>query len=67
MGRLRPCQEVTYMVHDDADVPEGPANLEAVQVVFDEQRLVSSAGLLVRATLAGAVGDRAAGERVGVA
>jgi hypothetical protein len=40
------------MVHDSADVPEGPANLDSVQVRFDEQQLVSNAGLLVTATLA---------------
>ena len=39
------------MVHDGADVPEGPVNLDSVQVRFDEQRLVSNAGLLVTATL----------------
>jgi len=39
------------MVHDLADVPEGPASLDAVQVRFDEQRLISNAGLLVTATL----------------
>ncbi|HEY6784243.1 MAG TPA: IS1380 family transposase [Gemmatimonadales bacterium] len=44
------------MVHDGADVPEGPANLDAVQVRFDEQRLVSNAGLLVTATLADRLG-----------
>jgi hypothetical protein len=40
------------MVHDGADVPEGPANLDSVQVRFDEKRLISDAGLLVAATLA---------------
>jgi Transposase DDE domain group 1 len=44
------------MVHDGADVPEGPANLDSVQVRFDEQRLVSNAGLLVTATLAERLG-----------
>ena len=44
------------MVHDGADVPEGPANLDSVQVRFDEQRLVSNAGLLVTATLADRLG-----------
>ena len=44
------------MVHDAADVPEGPANLDSVQVRFDEQRLVSNAGLLVTATLAERLG-----------
>jgi Transposase DDE domain group 1 len=40
------------MVHDASDVPAGPANLDSVAVKFDEQRLVSDAGLLVTATLA---------------
>ena len=44
------------MVHGGADVPEGPANLDSVQVRFDEQRLVSNAGLLVTATLADRLG-----------
>jgi Transposase DDE domain group 1 len=44
------------MVHDCADVPEGPTNLDSVQVRFNEQRLVSNAGLLVTATLAERLG-----------
>ncbi|MDQ2760584.1 MAG: IS1380 family transposase [Actinomycetota bacterium] len=44
------------MVHDGADVPEGPANLDSVRVCFDEQRLISDAGLLVTATLAERLG-----------
>jgi len=44
------------MVHDLADVPEGPASLDSVQVRFDEQRLISNAGLLVAATLAERLG-----------
>ena len=44
------------MVHDCSDVPEGPANLDSVQVRFDEQRLVSNAGLLMTATLAQRLG-----------
>jgi hypothetical protein len=44
------------MVHDDADVPAGPATLDSVRVQFDEQRLVSDAGLLVTATLADRLG-----------
>jgi hypothetical protein len=44
------------MVHDDADVPTGPASLDSVRVVFDEQRLVSDAGLLLTATLADRIG-----------
>jgi hypothetical protein len=40
------------MVHDAVDVPAGPASLALVRVRFDEQRLVSDAGLLLCATLA---------------
>jgi hypothetical protein len=44
------------MVHDAADVPEGPVNLDSVRVAFNEERLVSDAGLLVTATLAERLG-----------
>jgi hypothetical protein len=44
------------MVHDGSDVPAGPACLDSVKVQFDEQRLVSDAGLLVTATLAQRLG-----------
>ena len=44
------------MVHDAADVPEGPANLDLVRVEFNEERLISDAGLLVTATLAQRLG-----------
>ena len=44
------------MVHVGADVPDGPANLDAVRVVFNEERLISDAGLLVTATLAERLG-----------
>jgi hypothetical protein len=44
------------MVHDRADVLSGPATLDSVRVAFDEQRLVSDAGLLLTATLAGRLG-----------
>ena len=47
------------MVHDAADVPGGPASLDSVKVTFDEPRLVSDAGLLLTATLAERLGDRA--------
>jgi Transposase DDE domain group 1 len=47
------------MVHDDADVPAGPASLDSVRVQFDEQRLVSDAGLLLPATLAERLGIEA--------
>jgi hypothetical protein len=44
------------MVQDAADVPEGPANLDSVRVEFNEERLISDAGLLVTATLADRLG-----------
>ncbi len=44
------------MVHDLADVPEGPASLDVVRVAFDEERLISDAGLIVTATLAERLG-----------
>src|SRR5436305_4372850 len=44
------------MEQDGADVPEGPASLDSVRVAFDEQRLISDAGLLVTATLADRLG-----------
>jgi hypothetical protein len=44
------------MVHDAADVPAGPANLDSVGIAFDEERLVSDAGLLLTATLAQRLG-----------
>ena len=44
------------MVHDGADVPAGPASLDRCAVAFDEQRLVSDAGLLLTATLAERLG-----------
>ena len=44
------------MVHDGADVPAGPASLDSVQVAFDEQRLISDAGLLMTATFADRLG-----------
>ena len=44
------------MVHDHTDVIEGPATLEQIAVRFDEQRLVSDAGLLLTGSLAGRLG-----------
>ncbi len=44
------------MVHDVADVPAGPENLDQVRVRFDEEKLISDAGLLVTATLAERLG-----------
>lgn len=40
------------MVHDSPDVLTGPRSLDSVRVQFDEQRLISDAGLLLTATLA---------------
>ena len=44
------------MVHDGADVPDGPVNLDSVRVAFNEDRLISDAGLLLTATLAERLG-----------
>jgi hypothetical protein len=44
------------MVHDAPDVPAVPASLDSVRVAFDEQRLISDAGLLLTATLADRLG-----------
>jgi hypothetical protein len=44
------------MVHDGADVPVGPARLDAVRVEFNDERLISDAGLLLAATLADRLG-----------
>ena len=44
------------MVQDQSDVIEGPASVDQIAVVFDEQRLVSDAGLLLSASLAGRLG-----------
>src|ERR1019366_1771359 len=44
------------MVHDQPDVIQGPATLDQIAVRFDEQRLVSDAGLLLTGWLAGLLG-----------
>jgi Transposase DDE domain group 1 len=44
------------MVHDQPDAIEGPESIDAVAVRFDEQRLISDAGLLLTATLAERLG-----------
>src|SRR5512135_2199659 len=44
------------MVHDHTDVIEGPTRLDGVRVEFDDERLVSDAGLLLAATLADRLG-----------
>lgn len=40
--------EVTLMVHDD-----GPVGLDGVEVVFDDERLVSDAGIALRRSSVG--------------
>jgi len=44
-------QEVTLVVHDDA-----PVGLDGLNVVFDDERVVSDAGIVLVATLAGCLG-----------
>ncbi len=44
-------QEVTLMVHDD-----GPVGLDGVQVRFDDERVVSDAGIALVATIAERLG-----------
>ncbi len=44
------------MVHDQPDVIQGPATLDQIAVRFDEQRLVSDAGLLLTGSLAERLG-----------
>jgi hypothetical protein len=47
-------QEVTFMVQDD-----GPVGLDRVEVVFDDERVVSDAGVAIVATLAQRLGVEA--------
>jgi Transposase DDE domain group 1 len=44
-------QEVTFVVQDD-----GPVGLDGVQVVFDDERVVSDAGIVLVATVAARLG-----------
>jgi Transposase DDE domain group 1 len=44
------------MVHDAADAPAGPRSLDSVGVEFNDERLISDAGLLIAATLADRLG-----------
>ena len=44
------------MVHAAADVPAGPMSLDSVRVEFNEDRLISDAGLLLTATLVDRLG-----------
>ena len=46
-------QEVTFVVHDDAAV-----GLDGLDVVFDDERVVSDAGIVLVATLGRAARDR---------
>src|SRR6266545_7850154 len=65
-GLLRLCraagacgQEVTLMVHDDAAV-----GLDGLQVVFDDERVVSDAGVVLVATLAQRLGVEALAQQL---
>jgi hypothetical protein len=51
-------QEVTLMVHD-----EGPVGLDVLRVAFDDERVVSDAGIALAATLAQRLGIEALVER----
>jgi hypothetical protein len=44
-------QEVTFVVHDDTAV-----GLDGLRVEFDDERVVSDAGVVLAATLAGRLG-----------
>jgi hypothetical protein len=44
------------MVRDQPEEIQGPESIDAVAVRFDEQRLISDAGLLLTATLAERLG-----------
>src|SRR3954471_23315607 len=52
-------QEVTFVVHDDTAV-----GLDGLQVEFDDQRLVSDAGIALVATLAERLGVEALAQRL---
>jgi hypothetical protein len=52
-------QEVTFVVQDDK--PVGP---DGVQVKFDDERVVSDAGVMLVATLAGRLGVEALAQRL---
>jgi hypothetical protein len=51
-----PVRRSLLTVHDSSDVPAGPTSFDAVRLVFDEERLLSDAGLLLCATLADRLG-----------
>ena len=44
------------MVHNGADAPSGLRKLDSVRVQFDDERVVSDAGLLIAPTLADRLG-----------
>src|SRR5207247_11214686 len=46
-----PAEEVTLMVHDD-----GPVGLDQMRVAFDDERVVSDAGIALAATVAQRLG-----------
>jgi hypothetical protein len=52
-------QEVTFVVQDD-----GPVGLDGVRVCFDDERVVSGAGIALVATLAGRLGIEALADRL---
>src|SRR3954449_3220102 len=52
-------QEVTFMVQDD-----GPVGLDGLRVEFDDERVVSDAGIALVATLAGRLGIEALAGRL---
>jgi hypothetical protein len=52
-------QEVTFVVQDDK-----PVGLDSVQVIFDDERVVSDAGVMLVATLAGRLGVEALAQRL---
>src|SRR5215218_10502008 len=52
-------QEVTFVVHDDTAV-----GLDGLQVEFDDERVVSDAGIVLVATLAGRLGIEALAQRL---
>jgi hypothetical protein len=52
-------QEVTFVVQDD-----GPVGLDGVRVEFDDERVVSDAGLMLLATLAARLGIEEAAQRL---
>jgi len=49
-------QKVTHMVQHGPDVPAAPERVDQIQVQFDDPRSISSAGLLLTASLADRLG-----------